>query len=351
MVDYLVAGLGLAGISFCETLEQQGKSFMVVSDQSQKASTVAGGLYNPVALKRFNLSWKAHEQLALLPQFYASLEEKLGVQLNCPLSVLRRFTSIEEQNQWFEASDKPDLEPLMSTSLISNTNAAIEAKYSYGEVLRTGRVDTKLLQIGYRNYLLDRNLLRKESFDFNSLAFGEDHILYKNIKARYLVFALGYGLKQNPYFNCLPLNGSKGEYLMIKAPDLKETHIIKSSVFLIPQGNHVYRVGATYKREDKTNKPTPEAREELETKLRSFLKCDYEVVDQLAGIRPTTADRRPLVGQHPYYPSLYLLNGFGSRGVMIAPYAAKALYNYIENQEELPAEMDIKRFRKRFGKF
>ncbi|MBT8289613.1 MAG: FAD-binding oxidoreductase, partial [Muriicola sp.] len=111
------------------------------------------------------------------------------------------------------------------------------------------------------------------------------------------------------------------------------------------------RVGATYKREDKTNKPTPEAREELETKLRSFLKCDYEVVDQLAGIRPTTADRRPLVGQHPYYPSLYLLNGFGSRGVMIAPYAAKALYNYIENQEELPAEMDIKRFRKRFGKF
>ncbi|QBA64979.1 NAD(P)/FAD-dependent oxidoreductase [Muriicola soli] len=350
MVDYLVVGLGLAGISFCETLEQGGKSFIVVSDKSQKASTVAGGLYNPVTLKRFTLSWKAHEQLALLPQFYAGLEEKLGVQLDHPLRVLRRFTSIAEQNQWFEASDKPGLEPLMSTSLIPNTNAAIEAQHSYGEVLRTGRVDTKLLQRSYRNYLLDRNLLREESFEFNSLAFREDHLLYKNIKAKHLVFALGFGLKQNPYFNCLPLIGSKGEYLMIKAPDLKETHIIKSPVFLIPQGNHIYRVGATYKREDKTNKPTTEAREELEVKLKSFLKCDYEVVDQLAGIRPTTGDRRPLVGQHPHFPSLYILNGFGSRGVMIAPYASKALYNYIENQAELPAEMDIKRFKKRFGR-
>ncbi|NNK11612.1 MAG: FAD-dependent oxidoreductase [Flavobacteriaceae bacterium] len=350
MVDYLVVGLGLAGISFCETLEQKGKSFMVVSDTSQKASTVAGGLYNPVILKRFTLSWKAHEQLEILPKFYASLEKKLGVQLDHPLRVLRRFTSIEEQNQWFEASDKPGLEPLMSTSLISNTNASIEAKYSYGEVLGTGRVDTKLLQTRFKDYLLNRNLLLEESLDFKSLELREDAVIYKNIKAKYLVLAMGYGLKQDPYFNCLPLNGSKGEYLMIKAPDLNETNIIKSSVFMIPQGNHLYRVGATYKREDKTNKPTDEAREELELKLKTFLKCDYEVVDQLAGIRPTTGDRRPLVGQHPHFPSLYLLNGFGSRGVMIAPYASKALFNYIEKHEELPVEMDIKRFKKRFGK-
>lgn len=350
MVDFLVAGLGLAGISFCETLEQQGKSFKVISDDSQKASTVAGGLYNPIILKRFTLSWKAHEQLELLPNFYSGLEKKLGVTLDYPLRVLRRLANVGEQNGWFEASDKPALESLMSPNLISNSNKAIEAKFGYGEVLRTGRIDTKLLQTTYRSYLLERKLLMEETFDFKSLECKEDHVVYKGVKARYIVFSLGYGLKQNPFFNYLPLNGTKGELLTIKAPELKELHVIKSSVFIIPLGNDLYRIGATYKWQDKTNRPTQEARDELESKLQTFLKCPYEVVSHVAGIRPTTADRRPLVGQHPSYQNVFVLNGFGSRGVMIAPYAAKALYNFIEKQEPLPAEMDINRFKKRFGK-
>ena len=69
MVDYLVVGLGLAGISFCEVLEKEGKSFKVITDNSQQASQVAGGLYNPVILKRFTLAWKAKEQVELAQPF------------------------------------------------------------------------------------------------------------------------------------------------------------------------------------------------------------------------------------------------------------------------------------------
>ena len=65
MLDYIIVGLGLAGISFCEVLEKEGKSFMVVSDDSQQASLVAGGLYNPVILKRFTMAWKGREQMDL----------------------------------------------------------------------------------------------------------------------------------------------------------------------------------------------------------------------------------------------------------------------------------------------
>ncbi|NNE77833.1 MAG: FAD-dependent oxidoreductase, partial [Pricia sp.] len=59
MLDYLVVGLGLAGIAFCEQLEKGNKTFKVISDTSQTASLVAGGLYNPVILKRFTLAWRA----------------------------------------------------------------------------------------------------------------------------------------------------------------------------------------------------------------------------------------------------------------------------------------------------
>ncbi len=350
MADYLVVGLGLAGISFCETLEKHGRSFRVISDDSQKASTVAGGLYNPVILKRFTLSWKAHEQLAMLPSFYSDLEQKLGVSLDHPLRVLRRFASVEEQNGWFEASDKPGMGSLMSTVLVDNTNPAIDAPFGYGEVLGTGRLDTELLQVHYLQYLQKKGLIAEETFSWDALEFLPDGIAYKGIEAKRIVFATGFGLKKDPYFNYLPLNGTKGELLTIKAPELREDRVIKSSVFIIPLGGDLYRIGATYKWKDKTNAPTREAKEELEAKLRTFLKCDYEVISQEAGIRPTVADRRPLVGRHPERKNLYLLNGFGSRGVMIAPFASKALYDFIEKGEALPADMNIDRFRKRYAK-
>ena len=67
-------------------------------------------------------------------------------------------------------------------------------------------------------------------------------------------------------------------------------------------------------------------------------------MDHRAGVRPTTKDRRPIVGQHHTYKKLYVLNGLGSRGVMIGPYVAQQLFNFIENGKSLDSEIDIARF-------
>ncbi len=347
MLDYIVVGLGLAGISFCETLEKQGKSYNVVSDASQQASLVAGGLYNPVILKRFTMAWKAKEQMELALPFYKALEQKLGVTLDYKIPVLRRFTSIEEQNLWFQAADRPGLDYFLATTIVQNNNPNIDAPFGLGQVKHTGRIDTKTLLKTYAASLDQQGLLHKESFDFSHFKVFEGHISYKSINAKRIVFATGYGLKSNPFFNYLPLNGTKGELLTIKAPDLKENSVIKSSAFSIPQGDNLYLLGATYKWKDKTNTPTEDAKNELLEKSISFLNCDFEVVKHVAGIRPTVTDRRPLVGQHPEHRNLYVLNGFGSRGVLIAPYASEQLFNAIENNEALDPEMNIQRFTKK----
>ena len=41
---------------------------------------------------------------------------------------------------------------------------------------------------------------------------------------------------------------------------------------------------------------------------------------------------------------MYILNGLGTRGVLVAPAMAEALYNAIENNRSLPKEIDIQRF-------
>ena len=61
-------------------------------------------------------------------------------------------------------------------------------------------------------------------------------------------------------------------------------------------------------------------------------------------MRPTVIDRRPLIGEHAEHKNLYVLNGLGTRGVMIAPYVADQLFNYIENKQELAKEISIERF-------
>jgi glycine/D-amino acid oxidase-like deaminating enzyme len=349
MLDYLVVGLGLAGISFCETLDRHNRSFQVVNDSSQASSAVAGGLYNPVMLKRFTLVWNAAEQLQKALPFYAGLERKLGTKLNHPLPIFRRFSSVEEQNLWFEAADKEALKPFLSPRVHPrHHNPNIDAPFGYGEVLQTGRVDTQIMLTAYKDHLRQRGRLTFESFDHKLVQIEEGHVIYKTVKARHLVFTEGYGLSENPYFGYLPLTGTKGEYLIIEAPELKERNAIKAAIFIIPMGNDRYRVGATYKWKDKSNSPTEASKAELLEQLNQVLKCKYQVVGQEAGIRPTVTDRRPLVGRHPIYNNLYVLNGFGSRGVMIAPAASEQLFGLIENDLSLPPEMDIARFKKKY---
>ena len=349
MTDFIVVGCGLAGIAFCEELRKHNRSYVVFDNRSQQSSHVAGGMYNPVILKRFTPVWKAAEQLAILDGFYAGLEERLGVKLHTPIRLLRRFVSVEEQNNWFEATDKPALSPFMNSRLCHEKIDGVHCELGFGEVLHAGWVNTSFLQQRYMEELSREGKLAEEPFAYEQLEWEDNGVSYGLLKARNVVFCEGFGLRKNPFFNYLPLNGTKGELLEVHIPDLTIDFILKSSVFLLPLGDHRYKVGATYKWKDKTNEPTEECRAELTEKLERFLDLPYTVTDHLAGIRPTVTDRRPLLGKHPEYSNIYVFNGLGSRGVMVAPWAAPQLYDFIENGVEILPEMDAHRFRRKYS--
>ena len=234
MVDYIIVGSGLAGIAFSEMALQNNKSIFVINNNSQNSTKIAGGLYNPVILKRFSEVWNAKEQLDLLYTFYANLEKKLKVKLDYKLPLLRKFYSIEEQNNWFTASDKPNLCNFLSTNLITTKWDAIHSPFNFGEVLYSGYVDTVLLLESYKSFLIKEKLYLDDTFDYSQLILNSDSIEYKTIKAKNIIFAEGFGMLSNPFFNKLPLDGTKGELLIIKAPNLNLEVIMKSSIFVLP---------------------------------------------------------------------------------------------------------------------
>ncbi len=347
MVDYIIVGSGLAGIAFAETALQNHKSIMVFDNDSQNSTTIAAGLYNPVILKRFSEVWNAQSQLVLLDSFYAAIEEKLAIKCDIKMPIYRKFFSIEEQNNWFASSDKPNLTSFLSTKIITEKYSSIDSPFGYGEVLHTGYVDTPILRESYLKYLQSENLLQKEDFDYSEIIFETDSICYKTRKAKHIVFAEGFGMHTNPFFNFLPLDGTKGELFIIKAPQLNLDVIVNTSVFILPLGNTLFKVGATYNWEDKTNTPTEKGKHELIERIKEIIICDFEIISHFAGVRPTVRDRKPLLGTHPNHSTLHILNGLGTRGVMLAPAMALDLFEYIEKGKPLDKTIDITRFNKK----
>ena len=346
-VDYLIIGSGLAGITFAETCILHHKTIMVINDNSQNSTTVAGGLYNPVVLKRFTKIWEAEAQLNISIPFYKNLEQKLNDNFLYKIPLLRKLNSIEEQNNWFTASDKPTLSNYLNSNLETIENNFISNPYKFGKVNHTGFLDTKKLKDSYINYLNSKNCYSEETFEYSEITIETNHIQYKNIKAKQIVFAEGFGLHSNPYFNNLPLDGTKGELFIIKAENLNLEEIINSSIWILPIGNDLYKVGATYNWEDKTTTQTEEGKNELLSNLKELISCEFEIIEHLAGIRPTVKDRRPLLGRHHNNKNLYILNGMGTRGVLFAPYLSDKLYQFIENDIELDNEICINRIYKK----
>ena len=343
-VDYIIVGLGLAGLTFAEKLKQQNKSFVVFENNSQNSSKVAAGMFNPVVLKRFTAVWKGEEQLGFAKPIFQEIEKRFQKKYLYDVDIYRVFKSVEEQNNWFAKCDNPVLSNYMTTPIIKNDNSEVIAPFDYGRLTNTGKLDVHALLMDYITYLEESKQLFLESFKHDALQISKDSVSYKDIQAKKIVFCEGYGIKDNPYFSHLPLNEAKGELITIHAPKLAIDFLLKAAVFVLPIGEDLYKVGATFNWKDKTQIPSKEGKEELINKLKTTINTPYTIVDHVAGIRPTVKDRRPLIGSHSVYKNVAILNGLGTRGVMLAPTMAHQLFEYLENNLSLDKEVDIRRF-------
>lgn len=346
-VDYIIVGAGLAGLAMAQFCQKNNKTFVVIDAAERTSSKIAGGMFNPVVLKRFTSIWEADAQLKLADAFYSEVEEMLDESFYHKLPIYRKFATIEEQNNWFIACDTPITAPHLNGNLIKEQFPHIHSEYHFGEVYHTGFLNVSVYVQKYQKYLQKKEGLLNDSFAYNKLIIHDDLVEYHNIQAKQIVFAEGFSMLNNPFFNYLPLDGTKGELLYVKIPNLKLKSIVKSSIFIIPVGNDIYKVGATYNWQDKTDDLTNDAKNELLEGLEKLIDCEYEIIDHVAGVRPTVKDRRPLVGEHYQHKNVYVLNGLGTRGVLLAPYLADKLYQNIENNVPLDPNINVARYYKK----
>ena len=148
-------------------------------------------------------------------------------------------------------------------------------------------------------------------------------------------------------FSFLPKRLAKGEILEVSIPHWGEKRILNRRGWCLPIGNDLYRVGATYEWEELSNEPTPDGRVWLERLVREFTDLKYEVVHQVAGVRPIIRNSQPVVGEHPEVKGSYLLNGLGSKGCLYGPLAAAQLVELILNGTPIDEHLCLEFFLKR----
>ena len=336
--------MGIAGICYAETLYQNKKSFYVIDNKKLGSSKIAAGIFNPTVLKRYNMTWNGEEFHKNAIIFFKKIENKYKNQIIFKNDILKVFSSFSDQNNWAVASQKPVLKEFLDSKIHTKKIKGVLTEFGYGLVKKCGRISTLNLINEFKKKLNDNYLIR--DFDFSKLFSDNKKIVYNNIVSENIVFCEGYGITNNPFFKNLPVTGSKGEFLIVKISNFSLNKIIKrSSIFIMPLENEHYWVGATYDNLDKKNKPTQLKKEWLIEKLESIITLPYKIIDHKASMRPTTIDRRPMIGFHPDYKNIYLLNGLGSRGILLAPTLSFWLYNYIYYGLPFPEEVDLNRFK------
>lgn len=342
--DYIIVGQGIAGSLLAYQLLKADKRVLILNDESMPTSSaVAGGIFNPITGKNLDKTWLADTIFPYFKEFYLSLEKETHSQFYHETNLFRPYANEQQRRHFLQLTDEYDLDKYIS---LIKTDTYCEVENPLGGLYTTfaGWVDVPLMLKGLKQLFIKAGAYQAERFDYQALAISEENINYKTFRAAKIIFCEGYYASQNPYFNWLPFNPAKGETLIANMADYTIKEIVNQGSWIIPLGNQQYRFGSTYVWNQLNWQTTPEGEDAIISKIDKFLKTPYQIVGQQAGIRPTTKDRRPFLGNHPAHSNVYVFNGLGTKGVSLAPWFAEQMLNFLEKNKDLMPESNIQRF-------
>jgi glycine/D-amino acid oxidase-like deaminating enzyme len=184
-----------------------------------------------------------------------------------------------------------------------------------------------------------------QAFDDNSLVVNQDNFQYEDFLFDHVVFCQGTAIDQNKYTLNIRLKPAKGEILTIESQEHLSQMIPQNGVFLLPVSEKKYKVGSNFTWDNLDNIPSESAKLEIIQKLCKWYKAPFEITNHVAGVRPSSLDRRPILGRLDFHPRAFILNGFGSKGVSHAPYYSKMLSRLIYGNVNVDKDVDVSRFK------
>jgi glycine oxidase len=346
--EILIVGAGLAGISAAWHLSKKNISFDIIDSGINHSSAIAAGLINPVVFRRMAKSWRIDEFLPYANAFYEEMTSELGKQYFHSIPIRRGFAHQQEYDLWIQKQDDPGYQDYLKKLDEEDIHFSdLKNICGTGKVLGAGYVSTKDFLADAKTWLLSKQCIEIEKFNYELL--NAETGQYKSKTYNLILFCEGYQGLDNPWFNYLPLQATKGETLSIESSELNTAETLNRKCFILPIEGNKFKVGATYVWNDCTLNTTEEGKTELIKLLDLLISKNYTITEHQAGIRPTVLDRRPLIGKHPVFNKLVIFNGLGTKGYLMAPLLAKECVEYLIDDKILDKEIDIKRYQSKWN--
>lgn len=347
--DLIIVGQGLAGINLSfEAIKRNLKVLHIHQSTIGESTKVAAGLINPITGRRFVKSWLIDQVMPFAEKRYKEFESLLGGDYISRLNIVRVFHQPEDENTWLAKSSDPYLAQFLMDKAEWMSNKKYHDKLNIpeliGELRDCFKINLEALQNDYLTYLETNYDLWYDTFDYSELEIHEDRLTYKDISTKKLIFAEGWKVLDNPFFEHKAFSPAKGELLIVRIPALKLDKAYKKRMFITPLGNDLYWVGATYEWKNFDPSPTDLMKNRVLDAFHEMINCPYEIVKHLTGIRPSSKDRRPVLGESPVSKRIHMFNGMGTKGSSLAPLFSEMLLDNMYNNREIMPEVHIDRF-------
>lgn len=360
----IIVGAGLAGSFTAYSLAQRGWQVTIIDEQDVAGK---GGSANTQAVLFPKLSaYKSPlTQLMLMAFIYAQQlyknivgQFKLG-ELNGIL--LLAYNEKEKKIQqsldtWLH--HYPELGMLIDNKQASDL-AGLSLEHSGLFIPQSGWINSPLLC----QFLIKHQgitLLTNRTVD--SLNYENNQWVIHDTAAPVLILANGPKVSSFKETKHLPIKVIRGQMSCISSTASSNKLLIPicAEGHILPEFNGVHHLGATYDLGVATATADPLDDKENIIKLKQITDAGIwsnDVVGHWAGVRASTPDYLPLVGQvpkedefialfadletnskrwiakaGPYYPGLYICAGFGSRGLTTIPLCAEWLAASINNE-------------------
>jgi glycine oxidase len=325
---YRIVGQGLAGTCLAWRFLERGIPFEIVDRNKGGSSRVAAGMINPLTGKNFLPSWRIGDFLPEAIAFYRELEAKIGVRLWYPHPVIRL---VSDPAAWAKMQSRFD-DPAISAWMVGEVAPPSGGWIGAVEVMGGGRLDVPKLLAVSRVHFIEQGLYRHEEVEFDP---QDQSSIWCEGASGLIVGRPG------------PHRCAKGEILTIRAEGWEEDRIrIGDGSWLIPVGDGIYKVGATYVWDDYEEVLSPTGRSQVEAMAARLAPGPFEVIGHEVGIRPILRRSQPLIGR---YESGWLFNGLGSKGSLYAPGYSERLVRWlvdgIEPEEEINLQVFLKKLR------
>jgi glycine oxidase len=343
--SYLIVGGGVAGISVAVHLIRNGHDVTLLDSGVNVSSSIAAGQINPMVFRRMSKSWRIDEFLPKAQQFYAQLELETGATFYTKMTIRRLFSSEQEREMWFDKQNVEEYSPYLEQISPEDTNfSLVKNQFGSGRVKQSAYVSADSFLGASKKWVQERGTLLLGSVRYADI--DPSNSSYKGTSYNGIIFCQGYQNHENPWFAKYQVNSTKGEILTVESKTLPAGESLNRKCFLLPIAPNRFRLGATYVWNTADTLPTVEGKQELLEAVKVMTESPFEIIDQLAGIRPTTYDRRPIIGTHHAHLNLHVFNGLGAKGYLIAPFMAQEFVAYLEGKGELDREVRLERYNK-----